>query len=161
MLPKIDGLEVCRTLKQNPESRHIKIMLLTARIDEEAKISALNNGADDFLTKPFSKVEVQTRMRNLLQTAKLENTLRTHNKELEDTLLALKQTQIQLIHSEKINALGKLTAGLLHEINNPLNYALTALQMIKREPLFNEDEVLHETFILDNNFCFILNDCDL
>lgn len=146
MLPKIDGLEVCRTLKHDPETRHIKIMLLTARIDEEAKISALNNGADDFLTKPFSKVEVQTRLRNLLQTANLENSLRIHNRELEETLTELRQTQAQLIHSEKINALGKLTAGLLHEINNPLNYALTALQMIKREPVFNEDEVLHEIF---------------
>lgn len=147
MLPKIDGLEVCRLLKQNQDTRHIKIMLLTARIDEDAKISALENGADDFLTKPFSKVEVQTRLRNLLQTAQLESALRIHNRELEDTLSELKQTQAQLIHSEKINALGKLTAGLLHEINNPLNYALTALQMIKREPVFNEDEVLHEIFL--------------
>lgn len=146
MLPKVDGLEVCRILKQNLETKFIKIMLLTARIDEGAKINALKNGADDFLTKPFSKVEVQTRLRNLLRTAKLENTLRTHNKELENALSELKQTQAQLIHSEKINALGKLTAGLLHEINNPLNYALTALQMIKREPVFNEDEVLHEIF---------------
>lgn len=146
MLPKIDGLQVCRTLKQDIETKHIKIMLLTARIDEEAKINALKNGADDFLTKPFSKVEVQTRLRNLLQTANLETTLRIHNKELQETLSELKQTQAQLIHSEKINALGKLTAGLLHEINNPLNYALTALQMVQREPLFKEDEVLQETF---------------
>ena len=146
MLPKIDGLQVCRTLKRDNDTKHIKIMLLTARIDEEAKINALKNGADDFLTKPFSKVEVQTRLRNLLQTAELENSLRIHNKELKNTLSELKQTQAQLIHSEKINALGKLTAGLLHEINNPLNYALTALQMIKREPVFVEDEVLGETF---------------
>ena len=146
MLPKIDGLEVCRQLKQNQDTRSIKIMLLTARIDEGAKISALNNGADDFLTKPFSKVEVQTRLRNMLQTATLEESLRVHNKELEDTLSTLKQTQSQLLHSEKINALGKLTAGLLHEINNPLNYALTALQIIKREPVFKDDELLNETF---------------
>lgn len=146
MLPKIDGLEVCRILKQSPDTKSIKIMLLTARIDEGAKINALKNGADDFLTKPFSKVEVQTRIRNLLQTADLENNLRIHNKELKNALSELKQTQAQLIHSEKINALGKLTAGLLHEINNPLNYALTALQMIKRDPVFKDDEVLHETF---------------
>lgn len=145
MLPKIDGLQVCRTLKQDNETKHIKIMLLTARIDEEAKINALKNGADDFLTKPFSKMEVQTRLRNMLQTAELEKSLRIHNKELKDTLSTLKQTQSQLLHSEKINALGKLTAGLLHEINNPLNYALTALQIIKREPAFVDNEILNET----------------
>ena len=146
MLPKLDGLEVCKNLKDNNDTRHIKIMLLTARIDEEAKISALKNGADDFLTKPFSKVEVQTRLRNLLQTADLENKLRIHNKELEHALLTLKQTQSQLIHSEKINALGRLTAGLLHEINNPLNYSLTALQFVKHEPALKTDELLQEAF---------------
>jgi len=146
MLPKLDGLEVCKNLKDGDETRHIKIMLLTARIDEGAKINALKNGADDFLTKPFSKVEVQTRLRNLLQTADLENRLRIHNKELEHALFTLKQTQSQLIHSEKINALGKLTAGLLHEINNPLNYSLTALQFIKHEPVIKSDQILQETF---------------
>ena len=146
MLPKLDGLAVCKILKDLDETKHIKIMLLTARIDEEAKIDALRNGADDFLTKPFSKVEVQTRLRNLLQTAKLENTLRIHNKELETALFTLKQTQAQLIHSEKINALGRLTAGLLHEINNPLNYSITALQFVKNEPAFKTDEILRDTF---------------
>jgi len=146
MLPKLDGLAVCKILKDLSETKHIKIMLLTARIDEEAKIDALRNGADDFLTKPFSKVEVQTRLRNLLQTANLENTLRIHNKELEMALFTLKQTQTQLIHSEKINALGRLTAGLLHEINNPLNYSITALQFIKNEPAFKTDEILRDTF---------------
>ena len=146
MLPKIDGMEVCKQLKDSDETRHIKIMLLTARIDEGAKINALKNGADDFLTKPYSKVEVQTRLRNLLQTADLENRLRIHNKELENALFTLKQTQSQLIHSEKINALGRLTAGLLHEINNPLNYSLTALQFIQNEPALKSDEILQETF---------------
>jgi signal transduction histidine kinase len=146
MIPKHDGLEVCRRLKHDDETRHIKIMLLTARIDEGAKIEALNNGADDFLTKPFSKVEVQIRLRNLLQTARLENALRLQNKELKATLAALRQTQAQLINSEKINALGRLTAGLLHEINNPLNYSLTALQFIKHEQLYAASDTLRDTF---------------
>jgi signal transduction histidine kinase len=146
MLPRVDGLEVCKRLKDMEATRQIKIMLLTARIDEGAKISALNHGADDFLTKPFSRVEVQTRLRNLLQNAQLENKLRMQNRELETTLATLRQTQSQLINSEKINALGRLTAGLLHEINNPLNYSLTALQFIKQDPALQADEILRDTF---------------
>src|SRR5690606_13808053 len=65
MLPTMDGLEVCRKLKNDPETERIKIVLLTARVDEAAKIDALKNGANDFLTKPFSSIEVRTRLQNL------------------------------------------------------------------------------------------------
>ena len=54
MLPGVSGLEVCRSLKEKAETRAIKIIVLTARADEEAKIIALKHGADDFLIKPFS-----------------------------------------------------------------------------------------------------------
>jgi signal transduction histidine kinase len=146
MLPEIDGLEVCKRLKENAETHKIKIMLLTARIDETSKITALKNGADDFLTKPFSQLEVQTRLRNLYLTAKLEDDLRQKNQTLEQTLEKLKKTQTNLIHSEKLNALGSLTAGLLHEVNNPLNYALTALQTVIIDPEVKDNEELQETF---------------
>ena len=62
MLPGVSGLEVCRSLKEKPETRAIKIIVLTARADEEAKIIALKHGADDFLIKPFSGLEVRSRI---------------------------------------------------------------------------------------------------
>ncbi len=146
MLPEIDGLTVCRELKGDSKTRKIKIMLLTARIDEHAKITALTNGADDFLTKPFSQMEVKTRLHNLYRTAKLEGDLHNKNQSLEELLKKLKRTQASLIQSEKLNALGSLAAGLLHEINNPLNYALTALQIAISEPDIKDNEELQETF---------------
>lgn len=144
MLPKMDGLEVCSRLKQDPEARFIKIVLLTARVDENAKITALNKGADDFLTKPFSTLELKTRLYNLWQSAKLEKGLFETNQELTQTLNLLKETQSQLIQSEKINALEYLSAGILHEINNPLNYTLTALQLASNSSVLGEDENLKE-----------------
>lgn len=146
MLPEIDGLEVCKRLKTNADTRMIKIMLLTARVDEDSKITALEYGADDFLTKPFSQLEVQTRLRNLYQTAKLEDDLRQKNQTLEKALSDLQKTQASLIQSEKLNALGSLAAGLLHEVNNPLNYTLTALQTVLIDPDLKENEDLQETF---------------
>ena len=145
MLPEIDGLEVCKQLKTNTDTRKIKIMLLTARVDENSKITALDYGADDFLTKPFSQLEVQTRLRNLYQTAKLESDLRQQNKKLEETLQELQKTQASLIQSEKLNALGSLAAGLLHEVNNPLNYALTAIQTVLIDPDLKDNEDLQDT----------------
>ena len=146
MLPEIDGLEVCKLLKEDKETRGIKIILLTARADDSAKISALENGADDFLTKPFNKLEVLTRMKNLLQTAILEKDLTVQNRNLEETLKNLKLTQSQLIQSEKLNSLGSLTAGLLHEINNPLNFSLTAMQVVIRDPALKDNDELQDTF---------------
>lgn len=145
MMPEIDGLEVCRRLKADTATRGIKIIILTARVSEEAKLAALEHGADDFLTKPFSRVEVETRLKNLLNASLLERDLEQRNESLRETLTELRVTQGQLIQSEKLNAMGSLSAGLLHEINNPLNYAITALQLVQMEPAVEADELLKET----------------
>jgi len=131
MLPLLDGLQVCRKIKSDPETMSTKVVLLTARMDEESRLEALELGADDFLTKPFSTMEVKVRIANLLRASQLEGDLRIRNTELVTTLGRLRSTEAQLVQSEKINALGNLAAGLLHEINNPLNYTLTALQFAR------------------------------
>lgn len=144
MLPKIDGLQLCKKIKNEERLRFSKVVLLTARIDEESKMSALENGADDFLTKPFSTIEVRTRLDNLWKSNQLERDLEKHNKELEQALADLKAMESKLIHSEKLSAIGSLAAGLLHEVNNPLNYAITAVQMLQRDPEIKKDGDLIE-----------------
>ena len=144
MLPGMDGLQVCEVLRGDEATRDIKILLLTARVDEESKIRALQRGADDFLNKPFSFVEVKTRLANLLRTARLQRDLQERNTHLENTLKQLRETESQLVQSEKMRALGSLSAGLLHEINNPLNFTLTALQVC-RDSTSKEDERLQDT----------------
>lgn len=133
MMPDKDGLTVCRELRADPALRDLKIVLLTARIDEKSKIDALQSGADDFLTKPFSSVEVKSRVANLLRAAHLQKDLRSRNQELTTTIGKLQETETLLIQSEKMNAIGSLSAGLLHEINNPLNYTLTAISFAKSQ----------------------------
>lgn len=133
MLPGIDGLDICAAIKSDQETRNMKVVLLTARVDEAPKISALERGADDFITKPFSTTEVKVRLANLLRAAQLEEKVRNRNLELENMLKRLKETEAQLVQSEKMNALGNLSAGLIHEINNPLNFTLTALEMAVKE----------------------------
>jgi signal transduction histidine kinase len=130
MMPGKDGLAVCRELRgRYPD---MKIVLLTARIDERSKLDALEAGADDFLTKPFSSIELRTRVANLVRSAHLQTDLRASNHELSRTVEKLQRTEAMLIQSEKMNAIGSMSAGLLHEINNPLNYTLTAINFAKR-----------------------------
>ena len=66
MMPEMDGMELCRSLKQNPATSHIPVVLLTARADAETKLEGLNNQADAYLAKPFSPAELGLILRNLL-----------------------------------------------------------------------------------------------
>jgi len=131
MMPEMSGLEVCRELlrqqdrlEDRPDS---KVLVLTARSDDESKLHALEAGADDYLTKPFSVLELRTRVRNLLQSARLQKRLRERRDELQVAMEKLSNTETRLIHSQKMNSLGSLASGLLHEINNPLAQTLAAL----------------------------------
>jgi two-component system phosphate regulon response regulator PhoB len=67
MLPKMPGLEVCKLLKTDPATRHIPIMMLTAKAEEIDRIVGLEFGADDYVTKPFSPREVVLRIRAILR----------------------------------------------------------------------------------------------
>lgn len=67
MLPDITGYEVIESIKANPVSSHIPILMLTAKTDIESKIEGLSRQADDFLTKPFNSQELNLRLNNLLK----------------------------------------------------------------------------------------------
>ena len=67
MMPKIDGFEVCRRLKQDPGTRLTPIVLLTSLQEREDKIQGINAGADDFLTKPVNAQELRARVRSLVR----------------------------------------------------------------------------------------------
>jgi two-component system alkaline phosphatase synthesis response regulator PhoP len=67
MLPKMNGLDVCRALRSNPETANLPIIMLTAKTDEVDKIIGLENGADDYITKPFSIKELIARVRSILR----------------------------------------------------------------------------------------------
>ncbi|HSF57605.1 MAG TPA: ATP-binding protein [Candidatus Binatia bacterium] len=131
MMPEKNGLEVCRAIRERTSTRTIPILLLTARADEDTKLAALSAGANDFITKPFSMTELSVRLKNLFDTYNLQRELARQNQVLEATIEQLKETEVQLVHSEKLASLGRMSAGIIHEINNPLNFAKTALYVLR------------------------------
>ncbi|KAB2656700.1 MAG: response regulator [Verrucomicrobia bacterium] len=133
MMPEKDGLQVCRELRQQRSTRPIPFLMLTARADDESKMQGLEAGASDFLSKPFSTAELRVRLKNLVDAFRLQKSLAWQNQKLEATLEQLKETEIQLVQSEKLASLGRLSAGIIHEINNPLNFAMTGLHMLSRQ----------------------------
>lgn len=66
MMPGMDGYQLCRMMKQNPESDFIPIVLLTAKATSMERVEGLECGADDYISKPFEMAELQARIRNLL-----------------------------------------------------------------------------------------------
>lgn len=67
MLPLLSGVEVCRQLRRDPQTRPIPVIMLTARGEEADKVRALNVGADDYITKPFSPAELVARIGAVLR----------------------------------------------------------------------------------------------
>ncbi|AQG81026.1 hypothetical protein AWR27_17885 [Spirosoma montaniterrae] len=68
MMPKLNGLDLCRRLKQHPATSHIPVILLTARQNADSQLKGLSVGADDYLAKPFNEQMLLNRVQNLLRT---------------------------------------------------------------------------------------------
>ncbi|HPQ51523.1 MAG TPA: response regulator, partial [Alphaproteobacteria bacterium] len=67
MMPGMDGFEVCRQIKANPLTAHIPVVMVTALTDVEDRVRGLENGADDFLSKPVNDVALMARVRSLVR----------------------------------------------------------------------------------------------
>jgi two-component system phosphate regulon response regulator PhoB len=67
MLPDIDGIEILRDWRRHPQTRELPIIMLTARAEESDRIDGLSEGADDYITKPFSRTELMLRIEKLIK----------------------------------------------------------------------------------------------
>jgi phosphate regulon transcriptional regulator PhoB len=73
MLPGLSGLELCKQLRDRPETRRLPILMLTAKASEADRVVGLEMGADDYLTKPFSPRELVARVKALLRRSDMQN----------------------------------------------------------------------------------------
>src|SRR5439155_2882512 len=103
-------------------------LVLTADITMETKRRALESGAKDFLTKPFDRVEVLLRIKNLLETRLLHQELARHNESLEQTV---RERTERLLQTEKLATMGGLLAGVAHELNNPLTVVIGQTHLLR------------------------------
>ncbi|MCV2371240.1 sensor histidine kinase [Roseateles oligotrophus] len=123
-MPGIDGLEVCRRLKQNPSLCEVPVLFLSAQHDAEDKLAGFKAGAVDFIAKPYQAEEVLARTRTHLQLARTRKALQSRNQELGTALQALNEAREEARRTESMAALGSMVAGIAHEMNTPIGNSL-------------------------------------
>ncbi|MGC8639522.1 MAG: sensor histidine kinase [Isosphaeraceae bacterium] len=115
MMPELDGPGLVRHIRSSERPGYVFTILLTAKSEKRDFVEGMESGADDFLTKPFDRDELRAGERII----RLEQHVR--------------ETQAALIQNEQLASLGRLAAGLAHEINNPISYVINNLAVIRRD----------------------------
>ena len=113
MMPGMPGDRLVRELRRRPELDDVPILVLSARADEALRIELLRDGAQDYVTKPCAREELLARVRTFVE-------LQRRRRALEDTLASLQAAQDELLRREKLAILGRLAAGVAHELRHPL-----------------------------------------
>lgn len=93
MMPGMEGVELCRRIRQNPQTLPAYLIVLTARSATEDVVSGLTAGADDYITKPFSRAELRARFQVGVRIVELQESLAARVTELEDALARVKRLQ--------------------------------------------------------------------
>ncbi len=149
-MPGMDGFEVFSKLRQNPATRNIPIIFITSLNDTTNRVSGLELGAVDYITKPFVPAELAARVRTQVAIRMSARTLAQKNAELEQATAELSQirdtleaevtrrtneaieTNHQLSHLQRVVAINGLAASITHELNQPLQAIMSNAQAARR-----------------------------
>ncbi len=112
MMPEMDGYELTRALRANERTRHIPIVMLTARGELDDRVQGLESGVNAYLTKPFVARELLATVRKLLE---------------------VQDSTTDLVLTRQMDSLEIVAGGLAHEINNPLNYVKNSLARVRKD----------------------------
>jgi DNA-binding response OmpR family regulator len=144
MMPRIDGFEVCRKIKEIKKGEFLPIILVTAREDIDSKLKGFEAGADDYIAKPFDLQELEARIKSMLHIKDLQDELRKANEEL-------RVTGEKLVAAERLAAVGAVVASINHEINNPLCAIMLNAQLLRDEVKTDPDRAIDRAAKIEKN----------
>lgn len=131
MMPEMDGYEVCTQLKNNPDTKGIPVIFITAMSDEKDEEYGFQVGAIDYITKPFVPSLVKARAKIHLERKNALNQLEILLQDSIQAYTKLKETQEKLIEAEQKNAILAMAVTANHEMNQPLMVISSALDLLK------------------------------
>ncbi len=147
MMPGMDGFSALKEIRRRFPDTYV--IMFTGKGSEEIAVELMKAGASDYILKPFVNKDLIDRVQKVLQIRRVElknrellgerekllREIESWNRELEarvhEKTLELKKAQAEIIQSEKLSALGFFSAGMAHEIRNPLNSISLFVQLIK------------------------------
>ena len=147
MMPGIDGLEVCRRLKQDEKTRMIPVVMVTALNEKEHYIKAMEAGADDFLGKPVDQTELLVRVKSLLR-------IKSYHDDLLISYMEIAEKNNRLQELEKIKE--GLMHMIIHDLNNPLTAISGSLEILLMDKT-ETSERQYKTIEKCHNYCRDLN----
>jgi putative two-component system response regulator len=140
MMPEMDGYEVCRRLQQNPQTRDVPVMFLSARIQHEDECHGFALGAADYLFKPINPAILLARVQTQLRLKATTDLLRSHNAYLDQEVLA-RTRELQATHDVTILALASLAETRDNETGNHLrrtqHYVRLLAEKLSEHPRFS------------------------
>lgn len=141
MMPGMNGFEVCRRLKQDPETQHIPVVIITGMSDKETNIEAVKSGADDFLIKPFDRILLEARIKTSSKTKLLHDRLIEYKRELEHKVVE-RTEQVVLTQQVTVFSLAKLAESRDNETGDHLermrSYARELCEEVVRLPKYSD-----------------------
>jgi two-component system NtrC family sensor kinase len=133
-MPRMSGFDLITRIREDERFRTVPLVLLTGRRLKTDVLYALQLGCDDTIPKPFYRGELLARVSVLLRMRKLQEELRKWNEILEgkvkERTRQLEEVQDRLVVTEKMSGLGRLTAGIAHELNNPIGYVRSNVSIL-------------------------------
>ena len=129
MLPIVDGLQVCKFLKRNADTKNIPVIIVSAKDEESDIITGLDLGAEDYLTKPFSPKELMARVKAVLRRS--EGTKQTENLEVKYKDLSMNFSEHEASIKNKKLKLTKTEFDILWSFMNDRNQVFTRKQLLQ------------------------------
>lgn len=133
------GIETLKIIKGDRSLKNIRVLMLTSLTDKDTLKECFEHGASDFINKPIEQVEFIARVKVVMKDINYESSLKKalalvemQNKELVETNKKLRETQSYILQKEKISAIGKLAAGIAHELNTPLGYVWSNFEVLEK-----------------------------